>query len=395
MKKGKWLILLGVILLAAGILLYHFFWKNRTNQSTNLAVSGNIEVTTVEVAFKIPGKIDQLLVDEGDFVKKGQLIATLEHRDLLAQKDQAQAALETSKSRIPSLLKNIDLQDQSTSQEIGQAEAAVKAAQARLQELLSGSRSQEINAAKASLDQAAADLELRKGDMERARSLFEKQYISAQEWDSARTAYEVAMANYARGRENYALVVEGPRPEEILQARAQLEQTQAALRLATTKKIQVEVLKKELETAQAQVQESASALKVIQSQLEYCNLYAPTPGVVLVKNTEPGEYIVPGGAVITLGDIEKPWLKAFIHETDLGKVKLGQDVFVTTDSFPGKVYPGKVTFVSSEAEFTPKNVQTVKERVKLVYRIKVNLANPQHELKPGMPADAQIHLKNL
>jgi len=205
----------------------------------------------------------------------------------------------------------------------------------------------------------------------------------------------VAMANYARGRENYALVVEGPRPEEILQARAQLEQTQAALRLATTKKIQVEVLKKELETAQAQVQESASALKVIQSQLEYCNLYAPTPGVVLVKNTEPGEYIVPGGAVITLGDIEKPWLKAFIHETDLGKVKLGQDVFVTTDSFPGKVYPGKVTFVSSEAEFTPKNVQTVKERVKLVYRIKVSLDNPQHELKPGMPADAQIHLKNL
>jgi len=395
MKKGKWLILLGVILLAAGILLYHFFWKNRTSQSTNLAVSGNIEVTTVEVAFKIPGKIDQLLVNEGDFVKKGQLIATLEHRDLLAQKDQAQAALETSKSRIPSLLKNIDLQDQSTSQEIGQAEAAVKAAQARLQELLSGSRSQEINAAKAALDQAAADLELRKGDMERARSLFEKQYISAQEWDSARTAYEVAMANYARGRENYALVVEGPRPEEILQARAQLEQTQAALRLATTKKIQVEVLKKELETAQAQVQESASALKVIQSQLEYCNLYAPTPGVVLVKNTEPGEYIVPGGAVITLGDIEKPWLKAFIHETDLGKVKLGQDVFVTTDSFPGKVYPGKVTFVSSEAEFTPKNVQTVKERVKLVYRIKVSLDNPQHELKPGMPADAQIHLKNL
>ena len=97
--------------------------------------------------------------------------------------------------------------------------------------------------------------------------------------------------------------------------------------------------------------------------------------------------------MITLGDVAKPWLKAFINESDLGRVKLGQKVSVTTDTYPGKEYPGKVTFISSEAEFTPKNVQTAKERVKLVYRIKVGLENPQNELKPGMPADAQIHLK--
>ena len=102
----------------------------------------------------------------------------------------------------------------------------------------------------------------------------------------------------------------------------------------------------------------------------------------------------PGGAVVTLGDVEKPWLKAFITEGDLGKVKLGQKVSVTTDSYPGKVYPGKITFISSEAEFTPKNVQTAKERVKLVYRIKVALENPHLELKPGMPADGKIHMKD-
>ena len=116
--------------------------------------------------------------------------------------------------------------------------------------------------------------------------------------------------------------------------------------------------------------------------------------MVLVKNTEAGEFIVPGGAVITLGDVARPWLKAFIDESDLGRLKLGQKVSVTTDSYPGKVYPGKITFISSEAEFTPKNVQTTKERVKLVYRIKVSLVNPQMELKPGMPGDAKIHLKD-
>jgi HlyD family secretion protein len=156
----------------------------------------------------------------------------------------------------------------------------------------------------------------------------------------------------------------------------------------------VDVLRRELATAQAQVKEAASSIEVIQTQIEYSNLYAPTAGVVLVKNSEAGEFIVPGGAVITLGDVAKPWLKAFINEGDLGRVKLGQKVTVTTDSYPGKAYPGKITFISSEAEFTPKNVQTTKERVKLVYRIKVSLANPHNELKPGMPADAKIHLKD-
>ena len=111
-----------------------------------------------------------------------------------------------------------------------------------------------------------------------------------------------------------------------------------------------------------------------------------TPGDVLRASARP--------TLVTLGDVAKPWLKAFINESDLGKVKLGQKASVSTDSYPGKAYPGKVTFISSEAEFTPKNVQTAKERVKLVYRIKVSLANPQNELKPGMPAEAKIHLKD-
>jgi HlyD family secretion protein len=394
MRKGKWVILLIIVALIGGGISYYLLYQNMENERTNISVSGNIEATTVDVAFKIPGKIDKLLVDEGDFVKEGQLIAILEHRDLLAQKAKAEATLESTKSRIPALLKNIEFQDRATLQEISQAEAAVEAAHSRFQQLLTGARPQEIQAAKAEVDQTLADMEKRKADMDRAKKLYQDKYISAQEWDSARTAYEMSTASHQRAKENYALVVEGPRKEEIDAARAQWNQSRAALRLAKTRRMQVDVLRRELATAQAQVKEAASSIEVIQTQIEYSNLYAPTAGVVLVKNSEAGEFIVPGGAVITLGDVAKPWLKAFINESDLGRVKLGQKVTVTTDSYPGKAYPGKITFISSEAEFTPKNVQTAKERVKLVYRIKVSLANPHSELKPGMPADAKIHLKD-
>ena len=114
-------------------------------------------------------------------------------------------------------------------------------------------------------------------------------------------------------------------------------------------------------------------------------------GIVIAKHAEPGEYLAPGTPVVTLGDLSKPWLRAYIDETDLGRVQLGGEAAVTTDSYPKKVYPGRISFISSEAEFTPKNVQTEKERVKLVYRVKIELANPDQELKPGMPADAELN----
>ena len=391
--KKKRLIPLLILLIAGGALLYYFFLHHSEGEGTDIPVSGNIEVTTVDGSFKIPGKIERLGVEEGDKVSEGQFIASLEHRDLIAQKAKAEATLEAAQSRVPTLQKNIELQDQSTLEEVSQAEAAAHAAHARLQQLLAGSRPQEIQAAKAGLDQAQADLVKRKADMERAEKLFKSNFISAQEWDSAINAYDVAAANLKKVQENYALVVEGPRREEIDAARALWEQAQAALKLAKAHRLQVEVSRKELLTAQAQIKEASMAMAVIETQIGYTRLVAPLSGVVLVKNAEAGEFVVPGGAVVSLGDVEKPWLKAFINENDLGRVKLGQKVSVTTDSYPGKVYPGKITFLSSEAEFTPKNVQTAKERVKLVYRIKVSLENPHGELKPGMPADAKIHLK--
>ena len=119
-------------------------------------------------------------------------------------------------------------------------------------------------------------------------------------------------------------------------------------------------------------------------------LTAPFQGLVLSDHIEAGEYVVPGTPVVTVGNIENAWMRGYINESDLGRVKVGQTAKITTDTWPGKTYEGKVSFISPEAEFTPKNVQTAKERTKLVYRIKIDIPNPQMELKPGMPADAVI-----
>jgi HlyD family secretion protein len=140
------------------------------------------------------------------------------------------------------------------------------------------------------------------------------------------------------------------------------------------------------------VEQARASLKLAETQLSYTVLHSPLSGVVLVKSSEMGEVVNPGTSILTLADLGNVWLKAYIPETDLGKVKWGQEVVVTTDLRPRKEYKGKISFISSQAEFTPKSIQTEKERVTLVYRIKVDIPNPDRELKPGMPADGRILL---
>ena len=143
------------------------------------------------------------------------------------------------------------------------------------------------------------------------------------------------------------------------------------------------------------MKQAGASLKLAETQLSYTVLNSPLSGVVLVKSSEMGEVVNPGTSIITLADLENVWLKAYIPETDLSKVKWGQEVIVTTDLRPKKEYKGKVSFISSQAEFTPKSIQTEKERVTLVYRIKVDIPNRERELKPGMPADGRILLGTL
>ncbi|MEK6698558.1 MAG: efflux RND transporter periplasmic adaptor subunit [Nitrospirota bacterium] len=243
-----------------------------------LVLSGNVEVTEVNVGFKIPGRVVRLLTDEGRPVKKGERAALLDS-----------------------------------------AEYESLAAQNR-----------------ALVQNAGATLEKTKKDHERAEELYKNGAISSQQMDAAKTAYDVAAA-------------------QLLQARAALAASEDRLR----------------DTA----------------------VYAPISGVVLRKNIEAGETIAAGTPVFTIGDLENPWVKVYVKEDKLGVVKLGQKAEIRTDSYPGKIYEGTVTYISSEAEFTPKNVQTQEERVKLVFAVKVSVKNVSNELKPGMPADVKILLK--
>ena len=145
-----------------------------------------------------------------------------------------------------------------------------------------------------------------------------------------------------------------------------------------------------IKAAQFRVEQAKAALRVTEERLSNTIIFAPMTGVLFTKNVEIGEVITPGTPVYTIGDLEKPWIKVYIKENQLGLVKLGQKAHVTIDSYPGKVYEGAVAHISSEAEFTPKTIQTKEERVKLVFGLKIRVKNQNGELKPGMPADVKI-----
>jgi HlyD family secretion protein len=301
----------------------------RSRQDDRIKLSGNIEVIQVEASFRVAGKVLERPVDEGQAVQAGQLLARLDARDL-----EQQVA-------------------------IRQADAAT--AQAALNAALAGSRKEEIAASKAALEQAQADLRRLEPDEARIRDLYQKGILSVRDYEASRASLEASRGKVQQADQQYTLVRKGPRKEDIDQARARFEQARQAFELART-------------------------------QLGYATLMAPSAGVILSKNVEPMEYVSPGTAVVTMANLDPVWLRAYVEEADLGRVKVGQKAYVTTDSFPGKRYEGRVAFIASEAEFTPKAVETRKERTKLVYRIKIDIANPAMELKPGMPADAEILL---
>jgi len=303
----------------------------RGNQGTRISLSGNIEVIQVEASFRTAGKVLERPVDEGQVVQAGQLLARLDAKDL--------------------------------EQQVAMRRADAATAKAALGALLAGSRKEEIEASKAALEQASADLRRLEPDEARIRDLHQKGIVSVRDYEATRASLEAARAKVRQADQQYALVRKGPRNEDIDQVRSRFEQAQQALALA-------------------------------QTQLGYATLTAPTSGVILSKNIEPLEYVAPGTSVVTLADLGQVWLRAYVEESDLGRVKVGQRALVTTDSFPGKRYEGRVSFLASEAEFTPKSVQTRKERAKLVYRIKINIPNPAMELKPGMPVDAEIVLES-
>jgi HlyD family secretion protein len=392
MKMNKKLVPIVLVIIAVGVIGFlSFGWLNRDDDHT-IKISGNIELTEVNISFKTSGKLVELMVDEGDPVKKGMTLARLDTEQLQHQREREQAALAGSQAQVDQLHTAIAYQKATTKGQIDQWRAELNHAEANLQKLLAGSRTQEIQQARAGVDEARAQYEWARREWDRAKVLYENEDISTSQYEQFRTRFEGAAATLKQAEQRFALVQEGPRKEDIDAARAQVARARAGLQLAEASHLEVTRREQELETRHADVDRARAQVQVVESQLNDTVAISPIDGVVLVKAAEVGEVLAPGTTVVTVGDLDHPWLRGYISEQDLGRVKLGAKVKVTTDSYPAKVYWGRVSFISSEAEFTPKQIQTREERVKLVYRMKIDIANPQHELKSNMPADAEIEI---
>jgi len=328
MKRMIPVVILLAAVVAAGVYFYPRF-RSKPAPTNEISLSGNIEAHESLLSFKVPGRIADLPVEEGQQVQQNDLLARLEDSDF------------KQKVRID--------------------EASVQVRQSSLDLALAGTRNQEVNALQQSVNDAQADLELKNADSNRAQQLFSKDEISAQDRDRAVTAEKRSEAALNAARQRLSEAREGARKEDIAIARANLNQAEASLGLSRI-------------------------------NASYTTLRAPAEGVITVRQAELGEVIAPGSPVVSLADLDHIWLRSYIAETDLGRIHWGQEATITTDTYPGKQYRGRLSFIAPNAEFTPKSVQTYKERVTLVHRIKIDVDNPNHELKPGMPADAHLQL---
>jgi HlyD family secretion protein len=305
--------------------------RNHRNQS-EISASGTIEAIEVSVSSKTSGQVVKMAVDEGARVETGDLLAVIDSASLEIQ--------------------------------VQQAEAGVKLAEAQLQLVLNGARIEDIRQAEEGVRQAEASLKLAEVERSRVTDLFAKQSATAQQRDNAETRLAVARAQHEAAKQALQKWRQLARPEEIKQAQARLEQAEASR----------DLLKKTIADS---------------------TISSPTSGIVTHRATEQGEFVVPGTILLTIADLAEVRLEIFVPESDLGKVRLGQSAEVRIDSHPDRVFEGKVIFISPEAEFTPKNIQTKEERVKLVYRVKIKVPNAENILKPGMPADAVIDTQGI
>ncbi len=322
-------ILVPLVLVAVGVIgaVWWFQFRRTEAFANRVFISGNIEATEVDLSFRIGGQIKRLLIEEGDRVEAGKVVAELDTDTLMAQK--------------------------------GAAEAEIANARAVLDELEEGTRKEVIEASRAAAKAAESRMFNARAEYERYLPLLKEGAVSKSVFDTKEMTYRVATEDYNNAKERLVELEVGPRQEQIRAARARLER-------ATWEH------------------------KRILLDLQHSILDSPVNAVVLTKANELGEVVLPGATVATVAAIDEVWLKGYIGERYLGRVKLGQLAEVTTDSYPGKTYLGRVTFISPRAEFTPKNVQTHEERIKQVYRVKVTIPNLHQELKIGMPAEGYI-----
>jgi HlyD family secretion protein len=368
-----------VLLLVAGAGVGLWALARRDGGGHTLTLTGTIEATQIELGAKTTARIREIRVEEGQRVRRGELLIALDDDELRADEAHLAAAVVVAQAQLR------DLQAGARREEIAEAKAAVAQAEARRRDLEAGARVQELEQARSAVASAEATRVMAEREYGRFQSLANQGLISTQDRDRAWQAFEVARAQERTTRQQLELLQAGPRPEQVTAVRAEVRQARDRLAL-----LEAGPRPGQVETARAQVTQAEAALAQARARLADMRLAAPTDGVVLRKNLEPGATATPGTPILTLVDPQTIWLRGYISELDIGRVRVGQPARITVDAFPGQPVDGRVTEIASEAEFTPRNVQTQKERVNLVFRVKITVTNPDGRLKPGMPADAVI-----
>jgi HlyD family secretion protein len=324
-----------VLLVGVSILVY---WGQRKVRLEELYYSGTIEATDSKLAFQVGGRVIEVPVDEGYTVEKDQVLAKLDQSECQKRYDEAGARADAAIESLAQLKTQLEIYEKTLPAEVERARA-------------------NLAVAKDTYEEAAKN-------KERFDALFDEEVVSEKEWDRVTLNYDTA--------------------------KARLAESEAVLKQALSNLKKIEAIEKEIDVAKAQVQAAEAAFELANIQLGYTVLKAPFGGIITSRNVEPGEVVNPSREVFTLSELATVDLKIFVDETEIGKVKPGQDVEIKIDTFPEKVYRGNVAFISPQGEFTPKIIQTHKERVKLVYLVKIAISNPELELKSGMPADAWL-----
>jgi HlyD family secretion protein len=362
MRRKPVIIIVAVAAAALAVTAFAAGWFRR---DTGLQGSGTVEARDVRVGSKVGGRIDKILVREGDRVHPGQALITFDDKELLASLEQSRAAAQKAQRGY-------------RPEEIDEARAAALAAKAEYEQRKNGYRQEDIDAAKADLERAKADEIRTHLDFDRYEALSKKDLVSKQQRDTAEANWKMATAQMQSAQHKLDELQRGYRPEEIASAEARYLQAQA-----TAEKLEHGNRREDVEAAKA-------ALAYDEARFREREVLSPAEAVVEVLDVRPGDLIGPNTPVATLLEQDQIYVRIYIPETQIGLIHVGQKAEVRVDSFPNRVFDGQIEQINQQAEFLPRNVQTREERVHQVFGVKVRINDPSGKVLAGMAADVRL-----
>lgn len=356
-------------------------WWRPFRGSDELVLPGVVEIQEVRVASRVGGRVARVLVREGELVEAGKILVVLEQTELKAQRGQRQAQLEAAQADLKKAQRGPREEEKEA------ALRAVEAARARWQRAVKGPREEEKREAQAAYEAAQADVVLAREDLARAERAFQKQAMTRADLDTARAGLDRSRARADTARARLDLLLAGTRPEDIAEAQAELKKAEANYDL-----LKNGTRSEDLELAAARVLEAQAKLDEADADLAELEIKAPEAAVLDVLAIRPGDVLPPNAPVARLLRRDDLWVKVYVPETQLGRVRLGQPVSVTCDAYPGRTFAGAVIHIAAISEFTPRNVQSPDERRHQVFGVKVRVNDPEGVFKAGMAAEVRAPL---